>query len=45
MNFFSYAMVQLGGALTLVVPIAQKVALLCLLTWLYLKPASPPCWR
>lgn len=44
-NFFSYAMVQLGGALTLVVPIAQKVALLCLLTWLYLKPASPPCWR
>lgn len=41
-NFFSYALVQLGSTLTLVVPIAQKVALVCLLAWLFLKPALVP---
>ena len=39
-NFVSYAFVQNGGELTLVVPVTQKVALVCLLAWLCLKPAS-----
>ncbi len=44
-NFVSYALVQLGGTLTLVVPIAQKVAVVCLVAWLFLKPATPPAAR
>ena len=37
-NFVSYALVQLGGTLTPFVPAAQKVALVCLVGWLFLVP-------
>lgn len=37
-NFVSYTLVQLGGTLTMVVPVAQSVALVCLVVWLFLQP-------
>ncbi len=39
-NFVSYSLVQLGGTLTSFVPTTQKLALLCLVGWLCLKPAT-----
>lgn len=41
-NFVSYTLVQLGGTLTMVVPVAQRVALACLVGWLLLKPVTAP---
>ncbi|MDF1838058.1 MAG: hypothetical protein P1V35_09335 [Planctomycetota bacterium] len=39
-NYVSYSMVQWGSELTPLVPTSQKLALLCLLAWLFVKPVE-----